>query len=286
MPSICGYTIRLCVCRSRRSSSSKSSEKPIIHNVNIWKPPRPSRDDGLFGVPKELPLPPPKEPPAPEISTAPAQLYPPVRSPLRHKSERLPRGKNPVNLGRSMSVGGYFDSSDDYPEDAAPAPLRPKQRSNSVETASIVLCDRPSGANIAPRICRSTEVPAQNDVAPQQPRYGPNSRPPVTRSRENLKHSSSTAKRRNKGEASVRITPVDFGRPSRLEMQDETYDFPMPLSFNRVSPKSPQAHTHHSTMPSGDFCREQLDDNQPLYFMPVFNTSPTRTPAPTDGGFI
>ena len=281
MPSFCGISIH----RTRgHSSSTKSSAKPITHNVNVWKPPRPSRDDGLFGVPTELPIP-PKDRPAPEISSAPAQLYPPVRSPLRHRSERLPRERHPVDLGRSMSVGGYFECGDHYAEIMAPAPLRPTKRSNSVETANINSCETCRyGANTDSRSHRPTEYSAHNGVVPEQPRYGPNSRPPVTRRQGNLQHSTSVRKIHNNGEASVQIAPIESGRQSRLGMRSEC-GFPEPFTPSWALSGSPGTRAHHSTPPVSDFYRESLENDRPLFFMPVFDPSPPGTPMGR-GGFI
>lgn len=219
MPSFCGLSVH----RSRNHCRKESLTKSITHHPNnVRTPARPQRDDGLFGVPAES-----RNHSAPQTASAPAQVYPPVRSPLRNGSER--RSTERHSGDHCFGLAGVV----------APAPLKPKQRSHSVETGQRTMHKN-----------TQTNNSVKNRGISESPRYGPQSRPPVSQSR-----------MWQEPQRSVRA-PINHesGRQSRRGVRNDGGESPEPPQSNRPPCRSPRA----PTTPTWD-----LPDDEPIYFVPV-----------------
>ncbi|RYP81785.1 hypothetical protein DL769_001825 [Monosporascus sp. CRB-8-3] len=174
--------------------------------------------------------------------------YPPARSPLRHKSERLPRGQRLSGPGRSLSAGpavaGRFrERSPDVVE--KPLPPIPLGRSNR---------------SIADYVVR------------ELPRYGRDSRPPVSGdsfwARSPQSHSTPLyhpqpiyPQRRGPGIESEH----------RMKRRSERWGPPPTPPPSRPLPGIPQTYLTSSPMESRDAPRAYSADDEPIYFAPKFH---------------
>ncbi|RYP18750.1 hypothetical protein DL765_003772 [Monosporascus sp. GIB2] len=243
MSIFCGLPIQ----RRSHSKRSKSPAEPRP-SVSTWSPPRPPREDGHFG------LPPPPSPPMRPCASRPlspraVRPYPPARSPLRHKSERLPRGQRPSDLGHTLSAGpavtGQFRerSPDVVEKQLPPMPLRRSSHS------------------IADYVVR------------ELPRYGRDSRPPVSGGSFWVRspHSHSTPLYHPQPISPQRRDP-ETESERRMKRRSERWGPPPTPPPSRPLPVIPQTYLTPSPRESRGAVRPYPSDNEPIYFAPKFHS--------------
>ncbi|RYP91720.1 hypothetical protein DL770_002161 [Monosporascus sp. CRB-9-2] len=175
--------------------------------------------------------------------------YPPARSPLRHKSERLPRGQRLSDLGRSLSAG--------------PA-VAGRFRERSPNVVEKQLPSIPLG--------RSYHSIADY-VVRELPRYGRDSRPPVSGGSfwARSPQSHSTPLYHPQPIYPQRRAP-ETESEHRMKRRGERWGPPPTPPPSRPLPGVPQTYSTPSSRESRDAPRPYPPGNEPIYFAPKFYT--------------
>ncbi len=251
MPSFCGLHIHL---SHRGGCKSSAQPDPIVNST--WKPPRPPREDGPYGLP--------------------VRPYPPVRSPLRHASPQVSRDRRPSDPGCSirsvipLTLAEQFDER--YPEVMAPVPVPPRLfrdaagTQNHVTHESLRRGSDPDWASTP----RQRKLSTENWVLTgEYPRYGPASRPPVALSslRDRAPRSTSRASRRTApGLPQPRDT--ETGRVSSAGRGGGEWGLPDTRPPSRPLPRTPPVPLTPVVTEFHDASRYYSPGDEPIYFLP------------------
>lgn len=259
MPVFCGIHVHFnhrCGCQKPTQVESKAT----------WKPSRPHREDGPFGLPLELPQERPEE-------LQEERPCPPSRSALRHlNANRVPRDQRPSDLRRSRSVGPSFAERvkklcpDRYPGIVSPTPRKPSRISYPIKDENTE-----PGSVFARN--HFLKTPAKTDAAREvYPRYGPDSRPPIALDRWEAKYSTShNLSYHNQTQEHPRQR-IKEPNPKHSKTRNESSGpSQTTLLLNKPLPQTPQVKLTQVTIgwqgPTGP-------EDEPIYFVPVSGYDP------------